>query len=155
MISTLMLILCNVSCTQCLILGPQLPGQAHLNTSSASLLPFFDGSWKCVPNSCRAIVDVRDCASRSRECHRALARSRWKAIRAGGVLSALQGHGGADSRAGARAAERTCPHCSERDHGGPCHGQPSPSPNTLRQLPQQGYFGHLLPLHAGDDCLCH
>ena len=44
-------------------MGPQLQGQSHLNTSSASLLGFFDGSWSEVPNACRGIVDVRDCAA--------------------------------------------------------------------------------------------
>jgi nucleoside-diphosphate-sugar epimerase len=48
---------------QALILGPQLQGQTHLNTSSASLLGFFDGSWSEIPNACRGIVDVRDCAA--------------------------------------------------------------------------------------------
>jgi nucleoside-diphosphate-sugar epimerase len=46
----------------CMILGPQLPGQPHLNTSSASMLGFMDGSMNEIPNSCRAFVDVRDCA---------------------------------------------------------------------------------------------
>ena len=48
--------------SQALILGPQLAGQSHLNTSSASLLGFFDGSWSEIPNACRGIVDVRDVA---------------------------------------------------------------------------------------------
>ena len=48
---------------QSLILGPQLAGQSHLNTSSAFLLKFFDGSWPSeVPNMHRCLVDVRDCA---------------------------------------------------------------------------------------------
>jgi nucleoside-diphosphate-sugar epimerase len=48
---------------QTIILGPQLPGQSHLNTSSASLLGLIDGSWSEVPNACKGIVDVRDCAA--------------------------------------------------------------------------------------------
>ena len=45
-----------------MILGPQLAGQSHLNTSSAILLGLIDGSKKEVQNACRGIVDVRDVA---------------------------------------------------------------------------------------------
>jgi nucleoside-diphosphate-sugar epimerase len=34
-----------------------------LNTSSASILGLIDGSWSEIPNTCRAIVDVRDVAA--------------------------------------------------------------------------------------------
>ena len=45
-----------------LILGPQLPGQPHLNTSSAFIVNFMDGSMKEIDNTSRALVDVRDVA---------------------------------------------------------------------------------------------
>jgi dihydroflavonol-4-reductase len=46
----------------CLILGPMLPGQSHLNTSSNVLVGYMDGSRTEVENACKAVVDVRDCA---------------------------------------------------------------------------------------------
>lgn len=46
----------------CLILGPQLPRQTHLNTSSAFVIKYFDGSMKEIENNYRALVDVRDVA---------------------------------------------------------------------------------------------
>ena len=45
-----------------LILGPQLPGQPHLNTSSNAVAVYIDGSMKEIPNACKSIVDVRDVA---------------------------------------------------------------------------------------------
>jgi nucleoside-diphosphate-sugar epimerase len=47
----------------CLILGPMLPGQPSLNTSSNVLVKFFDGSLgqKCT-DTCIDMVDVRDVA---------------------------------------------------------------------------------------------
>ena len=45
-----------------LILGPQLPGQPHLNTSSAVVVGFMDGGMSEIENSCKSIVDVRDVA---------------------------------------------------------------------------------------------
>ena len=46
-----------------LIMGGQLPGQPHLNTSLATLVGYFDGvSMKEMENSCKSLVDVRDCA---------------------------------------------------------------------------------------------
>lgn len=45
-----------------LILGPQLPGQPHLNTSSSAVVCYIDGSMSELVNACRAIVDVRDVA---------------------------------------------------------------------------------------------
>ena len=46
----------------CLIWGPQLEGQNHLNTSCAALVPMLDGSAAKIDNACKAIVDVRDVA---------------------------------------------------------------------------------------------
>lgn len=46
----------------CLIFGPQLPGQPHLNTSSSAVVSYIDGGMKELANACRAIVDVRDVA---------------------------------------------------------------------------------------------
>ena len=45
-----------------LILGPQLPGQPHLNTSSSAVVAFLDGSMREIENTSRTIVDVRDVA---------------------------------------------------------------------------------------------
>ncbi len=45
-----------------LILGPQLPGQPHLNTSSSAVVCFLDGSMAEIENACRTVVDVRDVA---------------------------------------------------------------------------------------------
>jgi len=45
-----------------LILGPMLPGQPHLNTSSSSLIGYVDGSVKEIENGCKTVVDVRDVA---------------------------------------------------------------------------------------------
>lgn len=45
-----------------LIFGPILPGQGHLNTSSARIVEMIDGSLKELSNSCKSIVDVRDVA---------------------------------------------------------------------------------------------
>lgn len=45
-----------------LILGPQLPGQPHLNTSSAAIVNYFDGSMAEMENACKTLVDVRDVA---------------------------------------------------------------------------------------------
>lgn len=46
----------------CLILGPQLPGQKHLNTSTGSLVAYCDGSKTEIANGRKNIVDVRDVA---------------------------------------------------------------------------------------------
>jgi nucleoside-diphosphate-sugar epimerase len=46
----------------CLIFGPQLPGQPHLNTSLSFIVGFMDGAMKEIDNTCRCVVDVRDCA---------------------------------------------------------------------------------------------
>jgi len=46
----------------CLILGPQLPGQKHLNTSTASLTAYCDGSKPEIENGRKNVVDVRDVA---------------------------------------------------------------------------------------------
>eukprot|EP00041_Stephanoeca_diplocostata_P007880 m.113330 g.113330 ORF g.113330 m.113330 type:complete len:342 (-) comp17076_c0_seq1:413-1438(-) len=46
----------------CLILGPMVPGQPHLNTSSNSITGFMDGSKEFIPHECKSVVDVRDVA---------------------------------------------------------------------------------------------
>ena len=46
----------------CLILGPMLAGQPHLNTSSNALVGYMDGSKSEIANGCKAVVDVRDVA---------------------------------------------------------------------------------------------
>ena len=45
-----------------LILGPMLPGQPHLNTSTALVRGYLDGSMSQIPNGCLSCVDVRDVA---------------------------------------------------------------------------------------------
>ena len=45
-----------------LILGPLLPGQPHLNTSSAAIVTYMDGGMSEMENACKSIVDVRDVA---------------------------------------------------------------------------------------------
>jgi len=45
-----------------LILGPMTKGQTHLNTSSASILQYMDGTHDKIQNGYRTIVDVRDVA---------------------------------------------------------------------------------------------
>jgi cinnamoyl-CoA reductase len=45
-----------------LILGPHLPGQTHLNTSSAVVAAFLNGKMSVLDNQCRTLVDVRDVA---------------------------------------------------------------------------------------------
>ncbi len=47
----------------CLIWGPMLPGQPHLNTSTAAFAGYMDGSRTKVENACKAVVDVRDIAA--------------------------------------------------------------------------------------------
>jgi len=44
------------------ILGPNLPGQPHLNTSSNAIVAMMDGSAKQLDNACKTYVDVRDVA---------------------------------------------------------------------------------------------
>lgn len=45
-----------------LIWGPMLKGQTHLNTSSAAIVQYMDGSHKKIQNGVRCVVDVRDVA---------------------------------------------------------------------------------------------
>jgi cinnamoyl-CoA reductase len=45
-----------------LIFGPQLPHQPHLNTSSAAVVNYMDGSMTELDNACKTLVDVRDVA---------------------------------------------------------------------------------------------
>jgi len=44
------------------ILGPNLPNQPHLNTSSNAIVALMDGSAKMLDNACKTYVDVRDVA---------------------------------------------------------------------------------------------
>lgn len=46
----------------CLIFGPMIKGQKHLNTSTAAMLPYIDGTKGEIENACKNIVDVRDVA---------------------------------------------------------------------------------------------
>jgi len=46
----------------CLIFGPMLPGQTHLNTSCMVILRFVTGDVKEIKRECMNIVDVRDVA---------------------------------------------------------------------------------------------
>ena len=45
-----------------LIWGPMTPGQTHLNTSSAAITQYMDGTHKKIQNGVRCVVDVRDVA---------------------------------------------------------------------------------------------
>jgi nucleoside-diphosphate-sugar epimerase len=45
-----------------LILGPHLPGQSHLNTSSSVIAAFLNGKMTVLDNMYRTFVDVRDVA---------------------------------------------------------------------------------------------
>ena len=51
------------SMNPCWILGPMLPSQPHLNTSSNGLVMFLDGTNSEVPPGCKLVVDVRDVAA--------------------------------------------------------------------------------------------
>ena len=45
-----------------LIWGPMTKGQTHLNTSSAAIIQYMDGTHKKIQNGVRCVVDVRDVA---------------------------------------------------------------------------------------------